>query len=727
MNKSSDQDYGTFTFSITDENNSDDKLLNKLIFTTNPKDTFYFKNKRGVSPAQQPPNPKYYIPFNINIFKQTFQKNSSSTAINEFFIPDLNTFITNTMKESLTPQTYIKFITTKSLVEQFINEYKTKYPDKKIVQNLTKRDLIIDEIKKDPKDTDKQQTIELIKRKYTYKIFIENIYLFLIKVLLTKHGTFIYLDTNKEKIAQDAAKAAAPAPAVQEEEQEQDEYEEEELYSEKEKPGLHFISYSGEKEEDFKSLKSKINKFIEEYKDLNEREKLKIDTNIKLELKTDILKDEDLKKITKTILYDVFLSTKKNKNEDLIGLSISETIYHEIVTKEVYENIILHDFFKLPKYDKAKLNDKFKEMKAKQVEDAKQKLIKATTNYESAKEERETLEAEQEKKQAKEDKQTKEFITELNNAKKTEQQAKTISEALERELASAEASYGNSMGDYFFIKKIRKGIEDLKKSNSIIREIIISEESIDEDIIKMLKFYFLKKEKETKRKKEIVISITITPENLKALDKLAILYSSTPSLEDIKNFQKKLQQQISNYVSKCQPTEELENKITEQCETICNKENPGMKEKLWCKICESYIRCVYDQNYTPQSELDAAVKEAAETKAEKTAKAAADAASADVAKAANAAKIRNPQPLPKQVKTIIKLTLPRQLEALRNKTQEELKQLEQVQAPIEGVPVKGVPVGPIVPGIRVGGRKTISKNKLKQKLNHSIKKEKLTT
>ena len=35
MSKPSDQDYGTFTFSITDENNSDDKQLNKLIFTTN--------------------------------------------------------------------------------------------------------------------------------------------------------------------------------------------------------------------------------------------------------------------------------------------------------------------------------------------------------------------------------------------------------------------------------------------------------------------------------------------------------------------------------------------------------------------------------------------------------------------------------------------------------------------------------------------------------------------
>ena len=191
-------------------------------------------------------------------------------------------------------------------------------------------------------------------------------------------------------------------------------------------------------------------------------------------------------------------------------------------------------------------------------------------------------------------------------------------------------------------------------------------------------------------------------------------------MEDIKNFQKKLQQQISNYVSKCQPTEELENKITEQCETICSKENPGMKEKLWCKICESYIRCVYDQNYTSASKLDAAAA-AEETARKKTADAAADAAKADAAKAVYINKITNPEQLPKEVKSIIKLTLPRQLEALRNKTQEELKKLEQAQAPIEGVPVEGVPVGPIVRGIRVGGRKTISKNKLKQKLNHSIK------
>ena len=717
MSKPSDQDYGTFTFSITDENNSDDKQLNKLIFTTNPKDTFYFKNKRGVASAQQPPNPKYYIPFNINIFKTTFQKkSSSSTSINEFFIPDLNTFITNTMKESLTPQTYIKFITTKSLVEQFINEYKTKYPDKKIIQDLTERDSTIEHIKT-INDKSKEETtslIESIKRKYAYKIFIENIYLFLIKVLLTKHGTFIYLDTNKEKVAQDKAKAAAaaaapaaaPAAAVaQEEEQELDEYEEEELYSKKEKPGLHFISYSGVKEEDFKSLKTKINKFIKDYQN-NEPETLMIDPNIQLKLKKNELSDEDLKKITKQILYDGFLSSKKNKNEDLVGLSLSETIYHEIVTKEVYENILSHEFFKLPKYDKDKLNEKFRKMKEQQVEDSENKALAAEENKHAAalvvkRLEEEGLEPNDMK---------------ITIAKKKLEQAEDILKAAKAKVASDKGSYGHSMGGEYFIAKIRKGIDEFKKINSILREILISDESIDEDIIKMLKFYFSKKEKETKRKKEIVIFITITPENLKALDKLAILYSSAPSLEDIKNFQKKLQQQISNYVSKCQPTEELENKITEQCETICNKENPGMKEKLWCKICESYIRCVYDQNYTPQSELDAAIKEAAKTSEKKTADAAADAA-----KAVYINKITNPEQLPKEVKSIIKLTLPRQLEALRNKTQEELKKLEQAQAPIEGVPVEGVPVGPIVRGIRVGGRKTISKNKLKQNLNHSIK------
>ena len=345
-------------------------------------------------------------------------------------------------------------------------------------------------------------------------------------------------------------------------------------------------------------------------------------------------------------------------------------------------------------------------MKAAQVEDSENKALDAQKNVEAAELNIKRLE----------DEGLEPNDIRITIAKKKKEQADDVLRAAKVKVGSDKGSYGNSMGEEYFVTKIRKGIEDFKKNNSILREIIISDESIDEDIIKMLKFYFSKKEKETKRKKEIVIFIKITPENLKALDKLAILYSSAPSLEDIKNFQKKLQQQISNYVSKCQPTEELENKITEQCETICTKANLGMKEKLWCKICESYIRCVYDQNYTQQSELNAA-----ETEAEKTAKAAADAAKADAAKAVYINKITNPEQLPKEVKSIIKLTLPRQLEALRNKTQEELKKLEQAQAPIEGVPVRPSQVRSVVRGIRVGGGKTISKNKLKQKLNHSIK------
>ena len=721
MNKSSDQDYGTFTFSITDENNTKNTQLNKLVFTTNPKDTFHIK-KRG-APLQQP-DTKYYMPFNINIFKQTFQKNSSTTAINDFFIPDLNMFITNTMKESLTPQTYIKFITTKSLVEQFINEYKVKYPDKKVVQESTARDTIIREIKeKQANKTIQEKNIDLIKRKYAYKIFIENIYLFLIKVLLTKHGTFIYLDTHTEKQAQEAAaKAAAKAAAAVDQEEEPEEYEEEELYNEKkEKPGLHFITYNGEKEQDLKTLKLRLNTFIKEY-NTDTPETLTIDGNIKLELKQNELSKEALKKITKEILYDLFLSNKKNKNEDLIGLSISENVYHELVTKEVYENIILHEFYTLPKYNMDSLNAKFREIKITKVEEAQKKLEEAEKNLEEA---QEKLEDAQKKLETKSEdlKQQEAFKIDFNKKKQQVDDLAKKVEILKRDLVATQKSYENSMGTDYFIKKIWKGIDEFKKTNSILREIIISDDTIEEDIIKMLRFYFLKKEKETKRKKEIVIFITITPQNLKAFDQFKTLLSSTPSFEDIKKFQKNLQQQITNYVNKCQPTEELENKITEQCETICTKSNLGMKEKLWCKMCESYIRCVYDQNYTPAAEVQ---RQAAADEAE-TAKKAAEAAkkAAEDAKktAAHLRKITNPEQLPKEVKAIIKLTLPRRLEALRNKTQEELKQFAQAPTIIPGAPVRPSQVKPqyIAQGVRVGGRKTISKNKLKQKLNLSIK------
>jgi hypothetical protein len=712
MNKSSDQDYGTFTFSITDDNNTKNTQLNKLVFTTNPKDTFYVK-KSG-APLQQP-DTKYYMPFNINIFKQTFQKNSSTTAINDFFIPDLNMFITNTMKESLTPQTYIKFITTKSLVEQFINEYKVKYPDKKVVQESTQRDKIIENIKAQQEEkTIQEKNIDLIKRKYAYKIFIENIYLFLIKVLLTKHGTFIYLDTHTERQAQEAAaNAAAKAAAAADQEEEPEEYEEEELYNEKkEKPGLHFITYNGEKEQDLKTLKSRLNTFIKEY-NTDKPETLTIDYNIKLELKQNELSKEALKKITKEILYDLFLSNKKNKNEDLIGLSISENVYHELVTKEVYENIILHEFYTLPKYNTDRLNAKFREIKITKVEEAQNKLEQPQKKLEEA---QNKLEEAQNKLETK-SKDLKQQVDDL--AKKVE--------ILKRDLVATQKSYENSMGTDYFIKKFRRGIDEFKEKNSILRDIIISDDTIEEDIIKMLRFYFLKKEKETKRKKEIVISITITPQNLKAFDQFKTLLSSTPSFEDIKNFQKNLQQQITNYVNKCQPTEELENKITEQCETICTKSNLGMKEKLWCKMCESYIRCVYDQNYTPAAEEqrqdDAAKAEAAKKAAEAAKKAAEDAKKA----AAHLRKITNPEQLPKEVKAIIKLTLPRRLEALRNKTQEELKLFTKAPTIIQGAPVRPSQVNTrdiaqgIAQGIRVGGRKTISKNKLKQKLNLSIK------
>ena len=148
-------------------------------------------------------------------------------------------------------------------------------------------------------------------------------------------------------------------------------------------------------------------------------------------------------------------------------------------------------------------------------------------------------------------------------------------------------------------------LNDMQKDSAIIK----NNTDIKGDIITTIKLFYIEKEKNIqKREKKIHINITLIKglqsnlqdSNLTLVDLKKITYEGAPTFSDIEKFQKKLQEDISNYIKNCQNPKDIQSKVEKECNDICSSNPKTIKNKLWCSICTNYIKCVYNNpEYNP--------------------------------------------------------------------------------------------------------------------------------
>ena len=322
-NAESVKEYGLIDFSFTDKvhaNEQDKNKMIRMIFTSNPNDKLYSYNE------QKELTPKYYLPFYINIFNKSNKtiNDIKKTELKNLFTKDFVDFITITLKQPLSSKTCISFIKDKSLVEKFISEYKKKHPDIKPEQYSSS-------------SADK------------YKIFMENVYVFLIKIILTPAGSFIS-KAEKPDGDEDAANQKK----------------------------LYYIADTSESNITKQDIYYSITRFIQ---DITTKSSLKTTSYLKLndDIKLSFLKNKELSALTKTILDAIF-----KKQEQIIIKEQSYDFKSELdYNKILKDNILnkLQDDNEL--YKKNKYTDAFPSTKAgkeslnqlvKQIEEVINKL-----------------------------------------------------------------------------------------------------------------------------------------------------------------------------------------------------------------------------------------------------------------------------------------------------------------------------------------------------------------
>jgi len=156
----------------------------------------------------------------------------------------------------------------------------------------------------------------------------------------------------------------------------------------------------------------------------------------------------------------------------------------------------------------------------------------------------------------------------------------------------------------------------IDKLNALQKEsaIIKNSSDIKNDILTSIKLFYVEKEKNIqKREKKIHINIklikgadsNLQDSNLTLVDLTRITYEGAPTFSDIEKFQKKLQEDISNYIKNCQNPKDIQSKVEKECTEICKQPSKTIKNKLWCNICTNYIKCVYDNpEYNPTAEIE---------------------------------------------------------------------------------------------------------------------------
>jgi hypothetical protein len=299
------KEYGVITLDVEDniQENKNQKMK-KIKLTTDPNDKLYLN---------EDPRPEYYLPFYIPIFQKPKKtiKDIRGTKLTELFTKRFTDFITITLKQPLTPKTCVNFIKDKSLVQRFITEYKSKNPSI---------------------EGDKYNSYDVGK----YKTFIENVYVFFIRILATEAGSFLY----KYKDASDTSSSSDSDSATLEA---------------KNKKLYHVKLVIGENYKEDNNIYDSINDFIDQ-KNLVKPERETAAEKKERELKNEILhidehihlsilKNHQYQGLTKTILDSYFKSKEdkilKEKSYDFkteldYNKLLKDIILDKLVKKELY-------------------------------------------------------------------------------------------------------------------------------------------------------------------------------------------------------------------------------------------------------------------------------------------------------------------------------------------------------------------------------------------------------
>lgn len=299
------KEYGIITLDVEDniQENINQKMK-KIRLTTDPNDKLYLN--------EQPP-PTYYLPFYIPIFQKPKKtiKDICETKLTELFTKKFTEFITITLKQQLTPKTCVNFIKDKSLVQRFITEYKSKNPSI---------------------EGDKYNSYDVGK----YKTFIENVYVFFIRILATEAGSFLYKykDTSDTSSSSDSESATLET---------------------KNKKLYHIKLLFGSNYKNDADIYRSINDFIDQ-KNLAKTEGETAEQKKERELKNEILhidehihlsilKNNQYQGLTKTILDSYFKSKEdkilKEKSYDFkteldYNKLLKDIILDKLVKKELY-------------------------------------------------------------------------------------------------------------------------------------------------------------------------------------------------------------------------------------------------------------------------------------------------------------------------------------------------------------------------------------------------------
>ena len=503
------KEYGAITLDIEDNiQDNETQKMKKIKLTTDPTDKLYLN--------EQPP-PTYYLPFYIDIFqsnKKTINDiTSANVKLTDLFTKRFTEFITITLKQPLTAKTCVNFIKDKSLVQQFITEYKSKNPSI---------------------EGDKYNSYDISK----YKTFIKNVYIFFIKILATDAGSFIYKYKDKSDTSSSSSSDTL-------------ETKNKKLYYVKLLVSSRVPSNT--------NIYDSINNFIDQKKKPTEPTP---DT----ETKEDIKKRKDEERLKKERLYI----------DDHIYLSIMKNREYEALTKTILDNYFKSKEDKILKeknYDfKSELdyNKKLKEIILDKL--LKKKLYKENI-YNS-----------------------KLFTETVDNNEEDEEDTVADGKPILQQLIDS-------------VKTSIDKLNDLQKESAIIK----NSSDIKNDILTSIKLFYVEKEKNIqKREKKIHINIklikgagsTLQDSNLTLVDLTKITYEGAPTFSDIEKFQKKLQEDISKYIKKCQNPKDIQSKVEKECDDICTSDTPTIKNKLWCNICTNYIKCVYNQpDYNNDREL----------------------------------------------------------------------------------------------------------------------------
>lgn len=295
------KEYGIITLDVEDniQENINQKMK-KIKLTTDPNDKLYLN--------EQPP-PTYYLPFYIPIFeksKRTIQDIiSNDVKLKDLFTKRFTEFITITLKQPLTAKTCINFIKDKSLVQQFITEYKSKNPSI---------------------DGDKYNSYDISK----YKTFIQNVYVFFIKILATEAGSFLY----KYKDALDSSNSSSS-----------------DTLETKNKKLYYIKLLFGSKYTKSSDIYDSINNFISQKKTPKEEksEILHIDEHIYLS----VMRNKQYESLTKTILDNYFKS-----KEDKILKEKSYDFKTELDYNKLLKDIILDKLLRTELYKENIYNSK---------------------------------------------------------------------------------------------------------------------------------------------------------------------------------------------------------------------------------------------------------------------------------------------------------------------------------------------------------------------------------